>query len=63
MSVAKNEVMATCPDCDEAVKLGPHPQRGQRVTCPECWADLEIIRLDPPELDFAGEEEEEWDSE
>ena len=64
MAVAKNGVVAICPDCEEEIKLGSHPRQGQRVTCPECWADLEIISLNPPELDFADDEEEEdgWDS-
>lgn len=54
-----------CPDCDEEIRLGPTPKIGQRVTCPDCGAELEVIEVDPLELDWAydgpeGEWEEEW---
>lgn len=63
--------MAACPDCDWEVYLGPRPREGQRVSCPNCRAALEVIDLDPPELDWAfdgvdpdwdpDDDEEEWD--
>jgi alpha-aminoadipate carrier protein LysW len=62
MATTKNSVMAVCPDCEEEINVGSHPRQGQHVTCPECWADLEIISLDPLELDFAAEDDD-WDDE
>lgn len=62
--------IAFCPDCDGSVSLGPTPQIGQRVTCPHCDAELEVIEVSPPELDWAYDEmdidwgdEEEWEEE
>lgn len=62
MATTKDDVMAVCPDCEEKVNIGSQPRQGQRITCPECWADLEIISLDPLELDFAAEDDD-WDDE
>jgi hypothetical protein len=62
--------IAFCPDCEEGVSLGPQPRIGQRVVCPHCRAELEVIDLSPLELDWAyddsdldWDEEEEWDEE
>lgn len=64
---------AICPSCGEWVKLPDHPKIGQKITCLECEADLEVIEVDPVELDWAyieGElddedldEDEDWDEE
>ncbi|MBN1876649.1 MAG: hypothetical protein JXA33_20655 [Anaerolineae bacterium] len=56
---------AICPSCGEWVKLPDHPKIGQKVTCLQCEADLEVIEVDPVELDWAYMEgkldEENWD--
>jgi alpha-aminoadipate carrier protein LysW len=58
-----NMAVATCPDCGNEISLGPKPKEGQTVTCPDCGADLEVISLDPLELDWAySDVEEEWDT-
>jgi lysine biosynthesis protein LysW len=58
-----------CPDCEQEIDLGARPREGQEVTCPNCGIYLEVISLDPLELDWAvsefGEywgpdEEEDW---
>jgi alpha-aminoadipate carrier protein LysW len=55
--------VATCLDCGNEINLGRNPKEGQSVTCPDCGADLEIISLDPLELDWAySDVEEEWDT-
>jgi lysine biosynthesis protein LysW len=58
---------AYCPDCDEKIVLNPHVRLGQKLACPHCAADLEVIGVDPLELDWAydwsheeDEEEEDW---
>jgi alpha-aminoadipate carrier protein LysW len=54
---------AYCPDCGEEVNLGVHPKEGQSVTCPNCGADLEVISLEPLELDWAYDDlDEEWET-
>jgi alpha-aminoadipate carrier protein LysW len=55
--------VATCPDCGNEINLGRNPREGQSVTCPDCEADLEVISLDPLELDWAySDHDEEWDT-
>lgn len=58
------EVVA-CPDCGQKIDLGPQPKLGQEVVCPYCEADLEVISLDPLELDWAyvepAAEEDDWE--
>ena len=44
---------ARCPDCGGPVDLGVRPSMHQLVSCPGCDADLEVISLDPPEVDWA----------
>jgi Zn-finger nucleic acid-binding protein len=64
--------IATCPECEGEFRTGPILKVGQRLICPNCDAELEVIHLSPLELDWAfdepasdGEEEEEesWDDE
>lgn len=57
-----------CPDCGEKITLNP-TRIGQKLTCPHCAADLEVISTDPLELDWLydwdweDEEEEEDEDE
>jgi alpha-aminoadipate carrier protein LysW len=52
---------AYCPECDEKIVLNPTPKVGKRLTCPHCDADLEVIGVDPVELDWVYEEsDEDW---
>ena len=56
---------AICPSCGEWVNLLDHPKIGQKITCLECEADLEVIEVNPVELDWAYMEEElddDWDN-
>ena len=57
---------ALCICCNNAVRLESHFMRGQTITCPNCSTLLEVISLNPPELDWAyleqavDEEPREW---
>ncbi|MDY7041129.1 MAG: lysine biosynthesis protein LysW [Chloroflexota bacterium] len=53
---------AFCPDCGHKISLA-RSWEGQLMMCPNCDAELEVISLDPPELDWAYVEEEEEDEE
>lgn len=56
--------IAICPSCGEDIKMRGNSKIGQAVTCPYCDAELEVIDLDPVELDWAYDEEwEDWDEE
>ncbi len=40
-----------CPECEEKVFVDAESDQGDIVTCEECGADLEVVGLDPVELD------------
>ncbi len=56
MSVA----VAECPECAANVELKADVVEGEIVTCPECGVELEVISLNPPQLETAPMEEEDW---
>ena len=41
-----------CPECDEEVYVDADSEQGDNVTCDECGAVLEVVGLDPIELDL-----------
>ena len=63
-----NMPKALCPSCWRRVNLGPRTEPGQMLSCPHCAADLEVIKVNPPVLDWAlqewgddgGDDEDEW---
>jgi alpha-aminoadipate carrier protein LysW len=60
-------VIVECPDCGADITIAKPIELGKRVKCPECLADLEVIGVDPVELDwiyevYDYEDEEDEDS-
>lgn len=51
----------TCPECDADVHIDENTDKGDVVSCSDCGAELEVVGLDPVELDVAPEQEEDWD--
>jgi alpha-aminoadipate carrier protein LysW len=49
----------TCPECDADVQVDEDTDKGDVVECSDCGTQLEVVGLDPIELDVAVEEEEE----
>ena len=49
----------TCPECDSEVQVDEETDKGDVIECPDCGTALEVVGLDPIELDVAAEEEEE----
>jgi len=47
-----------CPQCGSDVPVGSQPKLGKLVECKECGAELEIVWLDPLELDWPLDEED-----
>ncbi len=41
----------TCPECSEEVYIDADSEQGDVVSCDECGTDLEIVGLDPIEVD------------
>ena len=54
-----NPISANCPECDAQVDLAG-VVLNEIVVCGDCGADLEVISLDPPALELAPMEEEDW---
>lgn len=53
--------IATCPKCEAEIHVDEEMDKGETMVCSECDASLEVVGLDPVELDFALEEEEDVD--
>lgn len=53
-------LQAECPECAADVSLPDDVMEGEIVQCAECGVELEVVNLDPPALDLAPEEEEDW---
>ncbi|MBM4170886.1 MAG: lysine biosynthesis protein LysW [Ignavibacteria bacterium] len=51
---------AECPVCDASINLQEGTVVGELLECPECGTELEVISLDPPKLNEAPQEEEDW---
>jgi alpha-aminoadipate carrier protein LysW len=49
-----------CPECAADVPLMDDVMQNEIITCPECGIELEIISLDPLEVDLAPQVEEDW---
>jgi len=53
------EENANCPECDAEIDL-EGVMLNEIVVCPDCGVDLEVVELDPPTLELAPMEEEDW---
>lgn len=49
-----------CPECAADVSLMPDVMANEIIVCPECGSELEVISLNPLEIDFAPQVEEDW---
>lgn len=55
--------MPHCPECEALVDVEQDEvEEGQRLSCPKCGVDLEVVNSNPLELEQV-EEEEEFDEE
>ena len=52
-----------CPECSEEVYVDADSEQGDVVSCDECGTDLEIVGLDPIELDVHDEDDDLKDDE
>ena len=54
--------LAKCPSCLIKVDIGRNPRPYQRIKCPDCDTALEIIKINPPVLDWVFGNEEFYDN-
>ncbi len=52
-------ITVECPECGAEITL-ENVVEAELVVCPECGIELEVVSLDPPKVDLAPEEEEDW---
>ncbi|MCB9454417.1 MAG: lysine biosynthesis protein LysW [Anaerolineaceae bacterium] len=49
-----------CLECAATITLPGNVMQNEIIACPECGVELEVISLQPLELDYAPEVEEDW---
>lgn len=54
------ETTAECPECGATVTFKGKVEKGELVACPDCAADLEVVKINPVVLELAPDEEEDW---
>lgn len=56
-----------CPDCGRKIELRRQLKVGEELVCPHCGAELEVVNLEPVELDWAyldpATDKDDWDDE
>lgn len=50
----------TCPECSAEFPLESGIEENEIVVCPDCGIELEVISLEPPTVEMAPMEEEDW---
>ena len=48
----------TCPECDADVHVDLDVDKGETVDCDECGTQLEVVGLDPVELDIVLDDDD-----
>lgn len=51
---------AECPVCGAMIELQEDTVVGELLECPDCGTELEVASLNPPTLNEAPQEEEDW---
>lgn len=49
-----------CPECSEEVYVDADSEQGDVVSCDECGTSLEIVGLDPIELDIHDDDDDDF---
>ena len=52
-----------CPECSEDVYVDAESEQGDIISCDECGSELEIVGLDPIELDIYADDIDDFDDE
>ncbi len=55
--------IGTCPECEAEVHVDTDADKGDAVMCSECATELEVVGLDPVELDVVEDDDEDEDEE
>ena len=52
---------AQCPECDSWVAIPTSVKLWDTHSCPECDTELQLVSLNPAELDYAGWDDDDYD--
>ena len=55
--------VAECPSCSSLVDVAARAKLGDRVVCKACNTELEVVWLDPIELDWPYDDESYYEDE
>lgn len=50
--------LVECISCGTEIRFSAQPKMGEQVTCPDCDAALEVVWLDPVELDWPYDDDD-----
>jgi alpha-aminoadipate carrier protein LysW len=49
-----------CPECEGELVLDADVEESEIIVCPDCGVELEVLSVDPIEVEMAPEVEEDW---
>lgn len=52
--------MSNCLECDAEITLEEGTEVNEIIVCPDCGVELEVVALEPAQLQLAPMEEEDW---
>jgi alpha-aminoadipate carrier protein LysW len=50
----------TCIECEGQIELAQGTEVNEILVCGDCGVDLELVSLDPPTVELAPMEDEDW---
>ena len=52
--------MAKCIECGSSITLPEGTVENEILDCEACGVELEVVNIDPPTIELAPEEQEDW---
>ena len=49
-----------CPECGCSVDVEESVLQGEIIECPDCAVELEVMSIEPVQVQLAPEEDEDW---
>lgn len=49
-----------CPECAATLTLPAGTMLNELISCKDCGTELEVVALNPAQVDYAPEVEEDW---
>jgi alpha-aminoadipate/glutamate carrier protein LysW len=54
--------LAVCPECEAEIHVDDDIDKGETLSCEECDSSLEVVGLDPIELDLTDGDDDLYNS-